>query len=471
LAEALRLFDMAQYDTAEGLLVHVLDRPPEDLASSDPAAMRVALAIVLKYKGEFTRAFAELEAVLADPIASAEVRRHAYVAVISLNLELGRYDRVEELAAEAPAGLAPLTFVALARLKGKRTEDGYVTIAREIEAAERAGDSVRALTRRAQLALWRVLPYLDPPRREPMTADMLADTVNTFDACERDLVRLGTDAALSAASGLRQWRGVLLWAGGQFPKSELEFRRAIETADKTGSAETRARTRQALILMLLERAERGDIAAATEASALVDELFALLINVETPGSLARAAYVAALIDRRLGRFTGDVRYLRSAVSWLQQADRWLSSMRGRYREPGIETTDTTRRAMHASVGDICVLAVQISLKDLRRPSDAFEWAERYKAAVLAETIGTAALHTPAELAKADVEREQELLVQLDAATSYAEVWHVCAQLDSLWEQWMSKPAASEYVALRRGLPTRYAEIRRMLADADSEAER
>lgn len=450
LSEALQLFETGQHDAAEHLLADAIRQARERSAVSDEAGVRIALATVLKYKGDFTRAFAELEPVLGDPSLSLDLLQRARTLEISLNFELGRYDRVERLAGELQGVASPLAFTALAHFKAGRFEEGCAVVQREIALAERAGSTVRALKKRYELSMWRILPLFRPGTEPAPT--LIAAALSVFDDCEVGLTEIGDTAARSELVRLRQRRAVVMQAAERAGAGEDELRR--EVAARSGAGKDASHV---LAAFLVARAERGEVAAAFEAEPLIDEMWTLLEG-EAPGGLARAAHLAARNDRQLGRATGDPNYFRRALTWLRKADQWLSGMRRRYREPGVEMTDATRRAMQVGTEDIYLLAVHILLKDLLSPTEAFEWGQRYKGNVLTETIATGPLPAPSTLPPDVVAEERQLLAQLHRAGSHAETWAAQTALEQIWERLSESSEGQEYVVLRRGMPPRYSDL-------------
>ena len=375
--------------------------------------------------------------------------------MISVNAEMGRLDRVEQLAGDDPARLAHL---ALAYFKAGRADEGHAIVEREIALAKRAGDRLRSLIKCSELAMWRVVQ----PARTGLTAEVVTASLSDLAACEAALANIDDDRARRAVQRIREFLPVVQSAG--------KYSRAADgirpvAADGHRSAQERTRALRILSLSLIDQ---GDDAALTEAYGLTDEIFAFLIENEPPRGLAAAAYVAAIIDRALARLKHEPELFRSAVSWLEHADRWFAQSRLAYREPGVEATDESRRALDVDARKIHSLAMEILLNDLQAFSEAFDWAERSKAGVLAEILGTSSLPAPAGLSQAVLAEEARSLEALKHAANYSQAWEAQRALSVVWDRLAEVPEGAGYVALRRGTSVSYSEVRKMLAAAERE---
>jgi tetratricopeptide (TPR) repeat protein len=460
----LRLWDEGKFDGAMRVLEIALGHvaTPED-----EAVVRIALATTLKYKGDYTGAFAQLERVFALPSLPPDIEQRAVSALASLHLEVGQFDQVHDIVAARP-NASTLTLAALAHFVGGDASAGYTTVEHEIDLAASSGDAVRALTRRAQLELWRSLAFLCPGSGVA-SADVVARSLDVLDQCARDLGGIATPEARAAVFEVSEYRGILLQAGGNLEGATAAMREAVRGADVAGTMDQRTRRRQILLVKLLARATQGDVAAAHEATEVIDALFAILINRESPVGVAAAARLAALIDRQRGRLTNDPGCYRSAIAWLEHADRWLTTVRTRYWHPGAVATDAARRKVRTLSRACASLAVEILAKDLQAPAELFEWLERTKATTLAELLIGTTIEPPAGASPELMASERDALGALTAATTFMQAWEAQRALDQAWNALEQIPDADEYLALHRGRTIRYAELRSLLESTASEA--
>jgi CHAT domain-containing protein len=462
-----RLWDEGRYDEAALMLEAAA---AEAVSDTDEAAARIGLATTLKQKGDYTGAFAQFERVFKLASLAADMKQRAADALASLFLEVGQFEQAQQIATMG-SDLSSLTLAALAQFVSGQQDIGYVTVEREIALASAAGNHVRALKRRAQLEMWRSLVYLRPGSAVA-PADVVAASLDLISDCERKLAALATPEGHAAALEVIEYRGILLQAGGDLDGATAAMRDAVRAADTFGSIDQRARRRQILLVNLLNRALRGDADAAKEATEVVDALFALLIARASPTGLAAAAKLAALLDRQRGRLTNDPTCYRSAIEWLNHADRWLAAVRTRYWHPSASETDAARRELRTLARDCAGLAVEILAKDLQSPADVLEWAERTKAATLAELLGGVALTPPPGADPQLVQEEREALDALASSTTYAQVWKAQRTLERVWEALDHGGGdASDYVAMRRGRTIRYAELQSLLASIARETAR
>jgi tetratricopeptide (TPR) repeat protein len=460
----LRLWDDGKFDEA----MHVLEIALGHVTTpEDEAVVRIGLATTLKYKGDYTGAFAQLERVFDLPSLPPDIEQRAVDALASLHLEVGQFDHVHDIATAQP-NASTLALAALAHFVGGDARAGYTAVEREIDLATTSGDPVRAFKRRAQLELWRSLAFLRPGS-SVASADIVARSLDVLDQCARDLASIASTESHAAAFEVSEYRGILLQAGGDLEGAAAAMREAVRGADMTGTVDQRARRRQILLVNLLAHALQGNVAAAQEAIHVLDALFAILINRDSPVGLAAAARLAALIERQRGRLTKDYQCYRSAIAWLEHADRWLAMVRTRYWHPGAAATDAARREVRTLARACASLAVEILAKDLQAPAELFEWAERTKATALAELLVGTAIEPPAGASPDLITSERDALGALTAATTFTQAWEAQRALDQAWNTLDRVPDADEYVALRRGRTMRYAELRSLLESTAREA--
>ena len=70
---AIELWESGRYRDAEQVLLAALERRRGSLTVREEAELRIKLAYTLKSQEQFTRAFAELEYVLALPVLPADL--------------------------------------------------------------------------------------------------------------------------------------------------------------------------------------------------------------------------------------------------------------------------------------------------------------------------------------------------------------------------------------------------------------
>jgi tetratricopeptide (TPR) repeat protein len=460
----LRLFDEGKFDEAMRVLETALGHAS---APEDEAVVRIGLATTLKYKSDYTGAFAQLERVFDLPSLPPDIEQRAVTALASLYLDVGQFDHVQDIASAQP-NASTLALAALAHFVGGDARAGYTAVEREIDLATTSGSRVLAFKRRAQLEMWRALAFFRPGS-SVAPADIIRRSLEVLDQCARNLASIGSSEAHAAEFEILEYRGIVLQAGGDLDGATAAMREAVRGADMTGTMDQRARLRQILLVNLLAHALQGNIPAVQECTDVVDALFAILINRDSPGGIAAAARLAALIDRQRGRLTNDSRCYRSAIAWLEHADRWLGTVRTRYWHPGAAATDAARREVRTLARACASLAIEILAKDLDAPTEVFEWVERTKATTLAELLIGTEIEPPAAAGPELTTSERDALSALTAATTFTQAWQAQRALDQVWNALERVPDGDEYVALRRGRTMRYAELRSLLESTAREA--
>jgi tetratricopeptide (TPR) repeat protein len=454
---AIEHWEAGRYRVAEEVLSTELALNKGLLTVRDEAELRIKLGYMLKYQDQFARARAELECVLLLPRLPADLEERAWATVVSIYSEMGLLKRVEELAGDNASRLAHLT---LTYFRAGRAEEGHATAHRVFALAEQSGDRARVLIMRSELAMWQAIS----PGKSGLTDEVRAASLAELDTCEVELAQIDTDIAQRAAHRIHDFRPTVQNAGA--------FGGAVD-ALRTDAANAQSTAARAMALRLLAVAllDRGDVDSLAEARGLIDEIFAILIEIEPPRGLAAAAYMAALIERGCGRLERRPELFRSALAWLEHADRWLSLGRVDHREPTMEATDEARRALNVDARRIHTLAIEIAMKDLQSVEEGFDWVERSKGTVLAEIAGTSSLPAPVTLDAADLAAEANALHELAIAASHTDAWAAQFELRRVWDRMEEMPEGAEYVALRRGTPMKHDDVSRMLTGASGEAKR
>lgn len=425
------------------------------MTAREEGELRIRLAFVLKAREQFTAALAQWEKLIAIPNLPDDLMRRAWSSMVSVNAEIGRLDRVEQLAGNDPARLAYLT---IGYFDARLAERGHATLEKEIALAEHTDDRLRLLCKQSERAIWRVIS----PRRDRVTSQMIAASLSDLDACEAALASIDDDIARRAVERIRTWRPIVQNAD-KLGRAADDLRAVA--IDPRQSDTERAMASRLLLVSLLKR---NSVVSLTAARVLAEEIFPFLLSAEPARGLASAAYVAALIECRLGRLQNEPKLFHSAMSWLEHAARWLSHSRREHHEPGLEETDESRRALDIDAPKIHALAVEILMKDLRMFSAAFEWVERSKAGVLAEVLGTTSLPAPVGLPPTLLAEESRALDALKQAADYSDVSSAHDALGLVWNELAGIPNGAEYVAIRRGTPMSFHEVRDMLSVADGE---
>lgn len=145
------LWVAARYAEAEQLLTAAIEAAIGAADVEAEAQLRVARATTYKYRNASTRAFADVERVLALSGTSTGVAERARTLALSLSYELRLFDVVERLAGER---IPDLRFLAISQFRSGQHDAGERTYARIIALAERQGDQVIALRSRCERAMW-----------------------------------------------------------------------------------------------------------------------------------------------------------------------------------------------------------------------------------------------------------------------------------------------------------------------------
>lgn len=106
------------------------------------------------------------------------------------------------------------------------------------------------------------------------------------------------------------------------------------------------------------------------------------------------------------------------------------------------------------------LAMRLSrLQDNRL--DQWQWVQRHKGRLLLESLAFQSIHAPTSLPDGLRQRENTLLLQL-RHSSQTEYMAIMDKLYAIWDDMVSYPDTASYIALRRGEPMQWSELKDLL---------
>lgn len=151
-----------------------------------------------------------------------------------------------------------------------------------------------------------------------------------------------------------------------------------------------------------------------------------------------------------------------AVSWLEEAASDLEAVRGAFLQADLTKREEALLGLVSDTEKVYELAVLVSAVYLGDGHAAFGWLERAKSRVFLDVLALTSLRPPPAADPSLLDEERSLLEALRAAPSGISALDIGERLHAVWDSLAADPAAAEYVALRRGAPLEWEEVRGLL---------
>lgn len=151
---------------------------------------------------------------------------------------------------------------------------------------------------------------------------------------------------------------------------------------------------------------------------------------------------------------------------MEEAAADIELVRGGFIESNAVATETARLGLVSDKEKVYKFAIKLHYWYLKLSSVTFNWLERLKGRAFLDSLALTPLRPPSITDKKLLERERELLVAINRASTQVEVVELSDHLHTLWEQMATTDSASsEYVSLRRGLPLKFEDVKACLLTA------
>jgi CHAT domain-containing protein/tetratricopeptide (TPR) repeat protein len=151
-----------------------------------------------------------------------------------------------------------------------------------------------------------------------------------------------------------------------------------------------------------------------------------------------------------------------ALNWLEQAATDLEAVRGAFVQAGSAAREEALLGLVSNTEKVYELAILVSAVYLGDGRAAFGWLERAKSRVFLNILALTPLRPPDFADPAPLAEEQALLEELRQAPTGNAALAVSERLHAVWDRLAADPAAAEYVAMRRGDPLDWEEVRLLL---------
>lgn len=152
----------------------------------------------------------------------------------------------------------------------------------------------------------------------------------------------------------------------------------------------------------------------------------------------------------------------AAAGFIEDAATDIEFIRGDYLEAGAANDLAARVGLVADKEKVYLFAIQLHAYALRDHRQALDWAERLKGRALLDALAFAPLAAPMALPATLVERERALLQELRQTGRQETALALNEQLNALWNAMAEEESAAAYVAIRRGSPISWEELRQCL---------
>ena len=153
---------------------------------------------------------------------------------------------------------------------------------------------------------------------------------------------------------------------------------------------------------------------------------------------------------------------KEALDWLDQAAADLEAVRGSFVQAGFAEREEALLGLVSDTEKVYELAILVSAVYLGDSRAAFDWLERAKSRVFMDILALTSLRPPAVADPALLDEERSLLEDLRESPTGTAALAVGERLHGVWDRLATDSAAAEYVAMRRGAPLGWEEVRRLL---------
>jgi tetratricopeptide (TPR) repeat protein len=157
------------------------------------------------------------------------------------------------------------------------------------------------------------------------------------------------------------------------------------------------------------------------------------------------------------------KYWEEAARRLEEAAADIELVRGNFIEVDRVAGEIARLGLVSDKEKVYTFAIKLYHSYFKLTSITFNWLERLKGRAFLDSLALTPLAPPPINDEKLLEREREILVIINRASTQTEVVELSDRLHTLWEQMVkTNLAASEYVSLRRGLPLTFDELKTCL---------
>jgi tetratricopeptide (TPR) repeat protein len=152
----------------------------------------------------------------------------------------------------------------------------------------------------------------------------------------------------------------------------------------------------------------------------------------------------------------------NAASWLEDADDDIEMVRGRFIEANPIARESARLGLVTDKEKVYTFAVQLHFLYLKSTKSAFNWLERLKGRVFLDALSLTPLHSSTLIDVTLIDNENELLRDLNNASTQTQVVDLNERLHALWDRMATDPVANEYLTMRRSEPVNWETIKALL---------
>lgn len=158
---------------------------------------------------------------------------------------------------------------------------------------------------------------------------------------------------------------------------------------------------------------------------------------------------------------------KEALDWLDQAVADLEAVRGSFVQGGSAEREEALLGLVSDTEKVYELAILVSAVYLGDSRAAFDWLERAKSRAFMDILALTSLRLPAVASPALLAEEQALLEELRESLTGIAALATRERLHGVWDLLATDSAAAEYVAMRRGAPLGWEDVRHLLRSLSS----
>ena len=273
-------------------------------------------------------------------------------------------------------------------------------------------------------------------------------------------------AAYAVIANAYQLQGQTALVAGR-PIDGLRYlERSRDSYQALGMDYQTANTQTMLGMVCYDLSGRGIADLYSEAAQCYAQALAYFRRASMHDVIWKVLYYLALTRFRQGVLAptepAQRQHWMEASTLLAEASAEIDLVRGRFVDTDRTAADQALLALVADKDQVYSFAVQLQHRFLDDPSSAFRWLGQLKGRAFLDALAATSLRVPVLADQTLAAREAALLSARAQAATQAVAVDLSEQLYALWDAMDADPAAAEYLALRRGRPLDWHQLRRLL---------
>jgi tetratricopeptide (TPR) repeat protein len=425
-------------------------------------------------RGDYARALAAYEQAqaLAVPVALQALiaLNRANTATLMNMPERAEAACREALARLQPTGRADQRSLAYYILGNARTRQGdwagAIAVWREGLAIDEASQNWLGQAEKLQAIAQATVMHHYQPGGPPIPDPVYAEAMRLYEAAIARLHNQRDQSAAAVIANTYQLQGQTAITCGR-PLDALRYlEQARDAYAHLDMAMQTANTDAMLGLLCYDLGGRGHPDLYGESERFYMQALDYYLTAGMRDTAWKVRFYLALTTFRRGVLShtpdDQQEYWHQTVDRLNEASQDIDHIRGHFIDRDAVATESGRLALVADKDKVYTFAVQFHYQYLHDAQGAFTWLERLKGRAFLDHLATTPIRTPDLAHPALIAQERALLDALRRSATQTEGIRLSDQLHALWTQMAHDGAATEYVALRRGRPLLWYEMRALL---------